>query len=37
MQQTCDEVRHEIGTDTQRVVLVKRRAGPARITNGDMS
>jgi anti-sigma regulatory factor (Ser/Thr protein kinase) len=37
MQRTCDEVRHEIGTDTQSVVLVKRRAGPERTQNGDMS
>jgi anti-sigma regulatory factor (Ser/Thr protein kinase) len=37
MQRTCDEVRHEIGTDTQCVVLVKRRAGPERTPNGDMS
>jgi len=37
MQQTCDEVRHEIGAGTQRVVLVKRRSGPERIPDGDMS
>jgi anti-sigma regulatory factor (Ser/Thr protein kinase) len=37
MQRTCDEVRHEFGKDTQRVVLVKHRAGPERNPNGDMS
>jgi anti-sigma regulatory factor (Ser/Thr protein kinase) len=37
MQQSCDEVRHEIGADTQRVVLVKHRANPERFPNGDMS
>jgi len=37
MQRTCDEVRHEIGTNTQRVVLVKRRASPGRNQTGDMS
>lgn len=37
MRQTCDEVRHEIGTDTQRVVLVKRRADPERNPDGEMS
>jgi len=37
MQQACDEVRHEIGADAQRVVLVKHRADPERFTNGDMS
>jgi anti-sigma regulatory factor (Ser/Thr protein kinase) len=37
MQQSCDEVRHEFGKDTQRVVLVKHRAGPEGNPNGEMT
>jgi serine/threonine-protein kinase RsbW len=36
MQQTCDEVRHEIQGDAQSVVLVKRRASVPKLSTGEI-